>query len=221
MQNENNNIDVSILISLNSGHLGFNSTFHFKNFAKYLFGGKSGRHIINESTIENKFTFDPSVNNFKIFSVSSPYKQYDAFVKKFKDEIIDYKNYRNDVVYTPFLLSINGVAVSNFLVKQDSGDAGIALYADADAQYEGLSNTYGGEESFILKIESFLKKFDDKFTEYKDFKGEERKDIERLLQEKAYMDYPRDNILFSISHGDQFEHHPDYHLHRIFRLESI
>jgi len=212
-------VSVCVLNTTCSGTSTFNNEDHFKNFSRYLFGSKSGRHTINNRTEYNMFAYDPTHKEMEIFKTDNPAEQHKGFVKKFANEIKDFSKYVNDIVYIPFLISINGVAVSNFLHKNKNGETAMSFETDGEKVFGDLSKKYGGEAKLVEKIESYLKNFGDTFTEYEDFIGEDRAEVERFLHYTCYDNHKIDNILISLSHVDQFEDHPDYHIHRVFGIE--
>lgn len=209
-----------ILHFIYTGEVGFNDKNHLKNFVKYLFGSKaSGRHVINEHTKNNVYTENIDDDDAYAFT-TDPLQNYTDFMNKHFKKFYNYSAFRNDVFYVPFLLEINGGVVSNFLKKDEHGETYISFEYDGDGEAitEGVSSIYpDGTDGFISHVEKILAKHDEKFMDYSDCRGEERMKIERMIHKKG-AEYINKEIILSISHDDQFENHPIYHLHRMYHV---
>lgn len=202
-----------------AGEVGFKGTGHLVNFIKYLFGAKSGRHVINEHTKNNVFTEDIENDAAFLFS-EDPAVLYNNFTRKYSEEFKDFSSFRNDVFYVPFLLEINGRLVSNFLDIEN--DEIVISLQDGDG--EGIMNAMGKEylngiDGLFAKADDMLAKYGQEFTKYNDCLGSERMELEKLIHKSCAKEVSKDFIL-SISHDDQFESHPTYHMHRMYRIEE-
>lgn len=193
--------------------LGFNNVSHLHNFVRYLFGAKSGRHTINEHSKNNVYT----ENMQDFLFTEKPLELSAEFINKYKKEFSNPSDYMNDEMYIPFLLNVNGKLITNFLTLHESGEP-ILMFGDGDPVGEALFDRFeGGKDGFIGEVERILSLNNGKFVFYNDCLGEDRLFIEEKIQKHCAALSPKDFII-SISHDDQFESHPMYHLHRMYRV---
>ena len=202
----------------NTGSTNFEHTNHLKAFLRYLFGAKSGRHIVNELTKHNVCTRDVQ-DKSAFFFTDNPNGEYYKTIRLMGEEFENYTLYSNDVIYAPFLVVFDGVVISNFLengktepvLQIDSGDAEI-VFSEIAQKYAG------GMQEFFDRVEAVLEKYDNRLIPYRELRRPKRMIIERTIHRQAELRYPK-NPIISISHNDQIKDHPMYHLHRFYRID--
>jgi len=195
---------------IHTGTVGFNDGKHMTNFIRYLFGAKTGRHVVNENT-----RFNVASENMKDFYYTEdPFEGYHRFLRSI--DKTKYKEYANDVFYVPFVAKDrDGIVVSNFLKKRENGDLEVTLQVDGEYVFETLVTAAGGEN----KLENIFKKIlegIETVTPYTSITGKARMEHEKFIHTEIERLYPTSPIL-SISHADQHDTHPDYHIHRLYR----
>jgi len=205
------NENKQMFVPIYAGAMGFNDKNHVFNFVRYLFGAKSGRHKINFLTKNNVFSEDGEHYDF----TKRPFDLYNTFTFKHAAHLKDYKNIENDVFYTPFIFIVKKTIISNFLELGEDNDLVNIVLDDAaiDHMVRGLGL---GDESDLESLINELIVECDTIVPYRKCEGKLRLDIEEYIHRSCNEVMPRDTLI-TISHDDQIEDHPFYHLHRLYK----
>lgn len=201
----------------NWGNSTFSNLNHLNNFINYLFS-KSKLHQQNKTTKYN-FYKRKIDNTFKIGFIENNEYSYSKFLNNL--ELKSYTNFNNDLFYIYFMIVVDNHLITNlFNIKNES----ISLNITEDLLSMIINDYFNGEENMflnkinetidyvntnslnIINYDHLIKSNDiDNIYLIKIIETETHK----TLQKK----YFNKNVIFQISHNDQYD--KPYHIHRL------
>mgnify|MGYP003587989409 FL=1 len=206
----------------NWGTSSFSDLKHLNNFINYLFS-KSNLHKQNKTTKYNFYKRKVD-NKFKTGFIENNEHSYSKFLNDLK--LDSHTNFHNDLFYIYFIIVIDGYLITNLLNIENEL---ISLNITEDL-FSMISNNYfnGENDKFLNKINDIIAYTNTNSLQIINYisliknndigninliKPIEMK-IHKILQEK----YFNENVIFQISHNDQYD--KPYHIHRLIHEKN-
>ena len=201
----------------NWGNTIFEDLNHLNNFINYLFS-KSKSHKQNKTTKYNFYKRKVD-DKFKTGFVENNEQSYLKFLNN--SELTSYINFNNDLFYIYFMIVIDNHLITNLLSIENES---ISLNITEDLSAMIINDYFNGEENrFLNKINETISYVNTNSLDIINYDHLIRdNDIDNLyliklieiethkkLQEK----YFNTNVIFQISHNDQYDR--PYHIHRL------
>lgn len=201
----------------NWGQSEFSDLKHLNNFIDYLFS-KSKLHKQNETTKYN-FYKRKVEDKFKTGFIENNEKIYDKF--RHTCNLESFNKFKNDLFYIYFMIIVDNNLITNLMLLDNNS---ISLNITDEAFTIIVNDYFNGEEHKLFnKINEFINYINTnsfKIINYYDLIKEHNLDniylikiIETEIHKKLQEKYYDKNVIFQISHNDQYD--KPYHIHRL------